>query len=135
MAGNGPAPEDPNRTPSRHKEAVPKTVLRRGRTEAPELPAFRIKRDEQLVEFMWPEHTREWWQMRIDSPQAEHFGSSTRPAAEHGPVPVDSVTVLIGPRRGPQPWPDGYWTIRLSNPAAETRVTPTRMKFTARRSS
>ncbi|MFJ8755669.1 hypothetical protein [Streptomyces cyaneofuscatus] len=76
MGGNGPAPKDPNRRQRRNKEALPQTVLRWERAEPPELPDFRIERDGDLVEFVWPERTREWWQMWIDSPQAEHFGSS-----------------------------------------------------------
>lgn len=76
MAGNGPAPKDPNRRARRNKDAIQQTVLRFERAEAPELPEFRIERDGELVEFVWPERTREWWQMWVDSPQAEHFGSS-----------------------------------------------------------
>ncbi|MFD3517717.1 hypothetical protein [Streptomyces sp. NPDC058657] len=60
----------------RNKDAIPQTVLRWESAGAPELPEFRIERDGQLVEFVWPERTREWWQTWIDSPQSEHFGSS-----------------------------------------------------------
>ncbi|MFE9300531.1 hypothetical protein [Streptomyces sp. NPDC006856] len=74
MAGNGPAPKD--RKVRRNKDAVPQTVLRWERAEAPELPDLHIERDGELVEFVWPARTREWWQMWRDSPQAEHFGSS-----------------------------------------------------------
>lgn len=76
MGGMGPAPKDPSRRARRNKEAIPQTVLRWERAAPPELPDFRIERDGDLVEFVWPERTREWWQMWIDSPQAEHFGSS-----------------------------------------------------------
>jgi len=76
MAGNGPAPKDPKRRQRRNAETISQTVLRWERAEAPELPEFRIERDGDLVEFVWPERTREWWQMWIDSPQAEHFGAS-----------------------------------------------------------
>jgi hypothetical protein len=70
----GPAPKD--RKARRNKDAIPQTVLRWEAAEAPELPEFRIERDGDLVEFVWPERTREWWQMWVDSPQSEHFGSS-----------------------------------------------------------
>ncbi|MFD9282783.1 hypothetical protein ACFWD7_36915 [Streptomyces mirabilis] len=76
MGGTGPAPKDPSRRARRNKDAIPQTVLRFEHAEAPELPDFRIERDGDLVEFVWPERTREWWQMWIDSPQAEHLGSA-----------------------------------------------------------
>ncbi|MEU0675467.1 hypothetical protein ABZ330_21750 [Streptomyces sp. NPDC006172] len=76
MAGMGPAPKPDGRKARRNKDTVPQTVLRWERAEAPELPDFRIEKGEELVEFHWPERTREWWQMWIDSPQSEHFGSS-----------------------------------------------------------
>lgn len=76
MGGVGPAPKDPSRRARRNKEAQPQTILRFERAEPPELPDFRIEKDGDLVEFIWPERTREWWQMWMDSPQAEHFGST-----------------------------------------------------------
>jgi hypothetical protein len=72
----GPAPKPDGRKARRNKDVIPQTVLRWERAEAPELPDFRIERDGDLVEFVWPERTREWWAMWIESPQAEHFGSS-----------------------------------------------------------
>ncbi|WP_431784339.1 hypothetical protein [Streptomyces chumphonensis] len=74
MAGNGPPPKA--RKARRNADPIAQTVLRWEHAEAPELPDFRIERDGDLVEFVWPERTREWWQMWVDSPQAEHFGSS-----------------------------------------------------------
>lgn len=74
MAGNGPPPKD--RKARRNKDAIPQTVLRWERAEPPELPDVHIERDGELVEFVWPARTREWWQMWKDSPQADHFGSS-----------------------------------------------------------
>lgn len=74
MSGNGPAPSA--RKVRRNKDTIPQTVLRWERAEAPELPTFEIEVDGELREFTWPARTREWWQMWIDSPQAEHFGSS-----------------------------------------------------------
>ncbi len=76
MGGMGPAPKPEGRKARRNKDAIPQTVLRWESAAAPELPEFRIERDGELVEFVWPERTREWWQTWIDSPQAEHFGSS-----------------------------------------------------------
>ncbi|MFB7594303.1 hypothetical protein [Streptomyces sp. NPDC056160] len=72
----GPAPKPEGRKARRNKDAIPQTVLRWERAEAPELPDVEVEKDGQLVEFVWPARTRVWWQMWIDSPQAEHFGSS-----------------------------------------------------------
>lgn len=76
MAGVGPAPKDPSQRARRNKQAQPQTILRFEQAEPPELPDIEIERDGELVEFHWPTRTREWWQMWIDSPQAEHFGST-----------------------------------------------------------
>ncbi|MGW0015512.1 phage terminase small subunit [Streptomyces tendae] len=76
MAGMGPAPKAEGRKVRRNKDTIAQTVLRWERAEAPELPDFRIEKGDELVEFHWPERTREWWQMWKASPQAEHFGSS-----------------------------------------------------------
>ncbi|WP_329032249.1 hypothetical protein OIE71_04715 [Streptomyces sp. NBC_01725] len=76
MAGNGPAPKSNDRKARRNKDSIPQTVLRWEAAAAPELPDFRIDKDGDLVEFVWPERTREWWQTWIDSPQAEHFGTT-----------------------------------------------------------
>ena len=76
MAGVGPPPKDPKRRARKNSDPVPQTVLRHEVAEAPALPDFRVERDGELVEFVWPERTREWWQMWEESPQAEHFGST-----------------------------------------------------------
>lgn len=76
MAGVGPAPKDPARRARRNREPQPQTILRFERAEAPDLPDFRIERDGDLIEFVWPERTREWWEMWKASPQAEHFSST-----------------------------------------------------------
>ncbi len=78
MAGIGPAPKDPNARARRNKAGAPQTVLRFQHAEPPELPDFRINSggDEGLVEFVWPERTREWWDTWVASPQAEHFSST-----------------------------------------------------------
>lgn len=76
MAGMGPAPKPAGKRARRNADAIPQTVLRWERAEPPELPTFEVEVDGELREFTWPARTREWWQAWIDSPQAEHFGSS-----------------------------------------------------------
>jgi hypothetical protein len=76
MAGMGPPPKPGDRRARRNKDQAPQTLLRFEQAEAPELPDFRINSDDGLVEFVWPERTREWWAMWQASPQAEHFGST-----------------------------------------------------------
>ncbi|MFJ5089981.1 hypothetical protein [Streptomyces sp. NPDC088674] len=76
MAGMGPPPKDPGRRARANRDAVAQTVLRHEAAAAPDLPDFRINSDDGLVEFVWPERTREWWEMWKASPQAEHFGST-----------------------------------------------------------
>lgn len=76
MAGVGPPPKDPKRRARANKDPVAQTVLRFEQAEAPELPDFRVERDGELVEFVWPERTREWWVTWVASPQAEHFSST-----------------------------------------------------------
>lgn len=77
MAGNGPPPKDPSRRARANKDGIAQTVLRFEKAEPPELPDFRINSgDDGLIEFVWPERTREWWELWKASPQAEHFGST-----------------------------------------------------------
>lgn len=76
VAGMGPAPKDPNRRARKNKDPVPQTVLRFEHAEPPDLPDFRIHDGEDIVEYQWPERTREWWDMWKASPQAEHFSST-----------------------------------------------------------
>lgn len=76
MAGVGPTPKDPGKRARRNKDPQPQTVLRFEHAEPPDLPDFRIERDGELIEFVWPERTREWWELWKASPQAEHFGST-----------------------------------------------------------
>lgn len=74
MAGRGPAPKDPGRRARKNQEPQPETILRSETAEPPELPDFRIQSGQEIIEYQWPERTREWWQEWQDSPQAEHFG-------------------------------------------------------------
>jgi hypothetical protein len=77
MGGNGPPPKDAARRARVNKDGIAQTVLRHEAAEAPDLPDFRINSgDDGLVEFVWPERTREWWELWKASPQAEHFGST-----------------------------------------------------------
>lgn len=76
MAGNGPAPKDPSKRARRNADPQAQTILRFERAEPPELPDFRIERDGDLVEYVWPERTRDWWEKWKASPQAEHFSST-----------------------------------------------------------
>lgn len=77
MAGVGPPPKDPGKRARRNKDPQAQTILRFERADAPDLPDFRINAgDDGLVEFVWPERTREWWATWQASPQAEHFSST-----------------------------------------------------------
>jgi hypothetical protein len=76
MSGNGPPPKDQSKRARRNKDPQTQTVLRFEQAEPPELPDFRIERDGELVEYEWPERTREWWERWKASPQAEHFSST-----------------------------------------------------------
>lgn len=49
-----------------HAEPVPQPVL----------PTFEVERDGELVEFMWPARTQEWWRMWAESPLAADFTST-----------------------------------------------------------
>lgn len=63
MSGKGPAPKPRDRRLRTNKDPVPNTVLRFEPAEAPDLPA----------NIDWHPMTRAWYQMWIDSPQAENF--------------------------------------------------------------
>lgn len=77
MAGVGPPPKDPKRRARANKDPVAQTILRFEQAQAPDLPDFRINSGEDgIVEFVWPERTREWWATWVASPQAEHFSST-----------------------------------------------------------
>ncbi|WP_431781714.1 hypothetical protein [Streptomyces chumphonensis] len=51
-------------------------MLRFEHAEAPDLPDFEVEKDGELVEFVWPARTVQWWEMWKASPQAEHFSST-----------------------------------------------------------
>jgi hypothetical protein len=74
MAGRGPAPKDPEKRRRRNADPVPQTVVTDdGQLRGPELPDFEIERDGQLVDFVWPARTVQWWQTWRISPQAQAF--------------------------------------------------------------
>lgn len=66
MAGRGPAPKDKSRRARANEDSVSTTTLRFEAADPPELP--------EGVE--WPQATVDWWEMWVNSPQAEHFGST-----------------------------------------------------------
>ena len=73
MAGRGPRPKDPGRRARRNGDPVPLRIIHAEPVEQPELPDFAIERDGELVEFVWPARTVEWWQMWRDSPLSTEF--------------------------------------------------------------
>lgn len=73
MAGRGPAPKDPNRRARRNSEPTALRVIHADPVEQPELPDFRIEKDGELTEFVWPARTIEWWSMWRDSPLSTEF--------------------------------------------------------------
>lgn len=76
MAGRGPAPKDPGRRARTNKDSVPLRVITAEPVAQPELPDFEIEVDGELVEFVWPARTREWWRMWRDSPLSREFTST-----------------------------------------------------------
>lgn len=61
MAGRGVPPKDPTTRARRNKPAELR-VIETARTIQPDLPTIEIEADGQLVEFVWPARTVEWWQ-------------------------------------------------------------------------
>lgn len=81
MAGRGPAPKDPTRRARRNADPLGGLrVIHADPTDQPELPEFdvQVETDGQLTSqrFVWPERTREWWQMWADSPLSDEFTST-----------------------------------------------------------
>jgi hypothetical protein len=74
MAGRGPAPKDPEKRRRRNADPIPGTVVADdGEVRGPELPDFEIERDGELVDFVWPARTVEWWRTWRVAPQAQTF--------------------------------------------------------------
>jgi hypothetical protein len=72
MAGRGPAPKDPSRR-ARRNATPPMRVIVADPVAQPDLPTLEVERDGQLVEFVWPARTVEWWAMWRDSPLSAEF--------------------------------------------------------------
>jgi hypothetical protein len=77
MAGNGPPPKDPRRRARSNADPIPLRVLPTSLVGQPDLPEFdvQVEADGELVsqKFVWPERTRQWWQMWADSPLSAEF--------------------------------------------------------------
>lgn len=79
MAGIGPAPKDPSRrtrTRRAARRARSRTWVARAPRPAPIARPAPSAGSHPGCDVR-PARTREWWQMWVDSPQAEHFGQST----------------------------------------------------------
>lgn len=72
MAGNGPPPKDPDRKARRNKTPQMRVIIAEP-VPQPDLPSIEIEKDGQLVEFVWPARTHQWWQMWGESPLAAEF--------------------------------------------------------------
>jgi hypothetical protein len=73
MAGRGPAPKDPSRRARANKDPIALRVIVAEPVAQPDLPDFEIEVDGELVEFVWPARTREWWRMWGESPLSAQF--------------------------------------------------------------
>ena len=62
MAGRGPALKDPSRRARRNAGPELRVIEAEPATQ-PELPTFLIEQDDELVEFVWPAMTQQWWAM------------------------------------------------------------------------
>jgi hypothetical protein len=95
MAGNGPAPKPASKRARRNADPIPQTVLRFEPAEAPPLPS----------NIDWHPMTRAWYQMWIDSPQADNF------TATDWSFLIDTALMHHAM------WEKGQWTL-----AAEVRL-------------
>jgi hypothetical protein len=76
MAGKGPAPKEPSRRARRNSEPTPLRVVVAEPVPQPDLPTFEIEEDGELIEFVWPARTKEWWRMWKESPLSADFTST-----------------------------------------------------------
>lgn len=72
MAGRGPAPKPAERRARQNKAPEMRVIVAQPMPQ-PDLPTFEVEEDGELVAFMWPARTREWWQMWGESPLAAEF--------------------------------------------------------------
>lgn len=75
MAGRGPAPKDPS-TRARRNRAPEMRVIAAEPVAQPALPTIEVEKDGELVEFVWPARTLEWWRMWAESPLSAEFTST-----------------------------------------------------------
>lgn len=73
MAGRGPQPKDPNKRARTNQDPVQLRVIHAEPTKQPVLPDVQIESDGELVDFVWPAQTREWWVMWAGSPLSASF--------------------------------------------------------------
>jgi hypothetical protein len=85
MAGIGRPPKPPGTKAGHSKDIATVRTLTAILAPQPELPTFKVevtRRDDdgnsftELEEFVWPNITREWWQMWADSPLSTDFTST-----------------------------------------------------------
>jgi hypothetical protein len=78
MAGRGPAPKDPDKRARRNKDStgLALRVLPAMPSTQPDLPTFSIEADGELVEFVWPAQTLEWWAMWRDSSLSDEYAAT-----------------------------------------------------------
>lgn len=73
MAGRGPAPKPAGRR-SRTNHNMPQfRVIEADPVAQPDLPSVQIEEDGELVEFVWPAVTQEFWSVWRESPLSEEF--------------------------------------------------------------
>lgn len=79
MAGRGPQPKDPDKR-ARRNVGPDMRVITAEPVAQPPLPVFdvQVEVDGTMTsqEFVWPERTRQWWQMWADSPLSDDFTST-----------------------------------------------------------
>lgn len=75
MAGRGPSPKNPERR-ARRSQTPEMRVIEAEPVAQPPLPSFHIESDGELVEFVWPARTQEWWGMWGASPLSAEFTST-----------------------------------------------------------
>jgi hypothetical protein len=73
MAGTGPPPKPSESRARRNKEPVPLRVIVAEPVPQPALPTIHVEKDGELVEFVWPALTEQWWAMWSSSPLSTEF--------------------------------------------------------------
>jgi hypothetical protein len=73
MSGRGPRPKPEDQRARRNSNVLQLRVIHAQPQAQPDLPSFYVEQDGDLVEFVWPARTQEWWAMWSDSPLAAEF--------------------------------------------------------------